>query len=256
MVHKIPCVALSVVPDVTLYHVGPALDHGPLPALFYFALSGPDSLTLDPYNQPIQFLHGEQIRSFSMDLPAHENNLPATEALKTWAEDYGRGFNCLEDFFEKFSLAIEFAIRQKLTLPEKICVAGLSRGGFIAAHIAARDERIRSILAFAPITKLRNAKEFASLREHPTLRALDLTELSDQLSKRHVRLYIGNRDTRVDTRSCFEFAMTLVEKAHEKRVRSPQVEFLMTPSIGQHGHGTSPETFRAGATWIKQCLGI
>lgn len=245
---------LEVAPDIALYHVGPSLDHGPLPSLFYFALSGRDSLAKDPYNQPVQFLQKHMFRSFSMDLPAHENQLSPTDALTVWAEDFSRGYNCLGEFLDKTSQAIDFAIRERFVDPKKLAIAGLSRGGLIAAHIAARDERFRFLLAFAPMTKLGVAKEFSHLREDPTVRSFDTLDLAQDLCNRHIRIYIGNRDTRVETRSCFEFAAALADKAYEKKIRSPQIEFIMSPSTGQMGHGTPPEVFRAGSMWIAECL--
>ncbi len=248
------CAELRVSPDVALYHSGPALDHGPLPSFFYFALSGPDSLCLDPFNQPVQFLHGKMIRVFSMTLPGHENALPPAQALSLWAEDISKGLDPIGDFLDKAALAIDFAIREKFADPSKMAVGGLSRGGFIAAHVAARDPRFRFLLGFAPLTKLHKAKEFAQMQDHPLVRSLALETLAEFLCDRHVRLYIGNYDTRVGTRSCFDFSMSLAEKAHEKKIRSPQVELIISPSVGQMGHGTPPSIFQQGADWIANCL--
>ncbi len=243
--------ALTVAPDVTLYHTGPALDHGPLPSLFYFAISGPDSLTLDPFNQPVQFLCGPMIRIFSMTLPGHENGLPATEAMGLWAEEMGQGKDRLSPFFDAVQLAVDFAVREQFADPKKMGVAGLSRGGFVAAHVAARDERFRCLLGFAPLTRLGKIREFAHLQENPLVQNFDLVRLASSLCDRSVRLYIGNSDTRVGTGDCFEFAMSLVE---EKKPRTAQVELFITPSIGQMGHGTSPEIFQQGAQWIASHL--
>lgn len=246
--------ALNAGSGVTLYHTGPALNHGPLPAVFYFALSGPDSLTLDPFNQPVQFLLGQKIRIFSLTLPGHENSLPATQAIQLWAEDIARGIDCLGNFLEQAEIAFHFALTQQLIDPNKCAAAGLSRGGFLAAHFAARLEKIRFLLAFAPITKLQSAKEFAEYRDDPRVTRWDLEHTASFLYHRHVRLYIGNCDTRVGTRSCFNFAESLVNQAVEKKIRSPQIELFITPSIGQMGHGTSPEIFRRGADWLVDCF--
>ncbi len=251
---EISCSALTVAPDITLYHVGPPLDLGPLPSFFYFALSGPDTLCLDPFNQPVQFLQGRMIRIFSLTLPGHENHLPATQAIQVWAEDISRGADRIENFLDQTAAAIDFAIREKFVDPAKIAMGGLSRGGLIAAHAAAREERARFLLLFAPVTQLGRAKEFAQLQNHPQVLAYDLERLSDSLCNRHVRIYIGNNDTRVSTRSCFDFAMALTEKAVEKKIRSPQIEMIISPSIGQMGHGTSPEVFRQGARWLEESL--
>ncbi|HSX10327.1 MAG TPA: prolyl oligopeptidase family serine peptidase [Chlamydiales bacterium] len=245
---KTTCSALTVAPDVTLYHTGPALDHGPLPSLFYFAISGPDSLTLDPFNQPVQFLGGKMVRIFSMTLPGHEANLPASGAMSIWAEEQGKG---IDPFLDSVQLAVDFAIREKFADPSKLGAAGLSRGAFIAAHLAARDERFRFLLGFAPLTRLSKLKEFAHLTENPFVNNLDLIHLAKALGDRHVRLYIGNHDTRVGTRECFDFAMALVD---HKSARTSQVELIIGPSIGHMGHGTSPEVFQQGAHWLENCL--
>jgi len=248
------CCALAVGPDIALYHRGPALDHGPLPSFFYFSLSGTDSLCTDPFNQPVQFLQGQMIRVFSMTLPGHESRLPATQAMQTWADDYARGLDPIEGFLNALSSAVDFAVQQKFADPEKMAVGGLSRGGFIAFHAAARDERFRWVLAFAPITELHRVREFAHLQDDPTVRFFDAVNVCKQLSSRQLRLYIGNHDTLVNTRACFDFSQRVVEEAVQQQIRSPQVELFLHPSIGHKGHGTPPEIFRQGADWISSCL--
>jgi esterase FrsA len=213
-----------VAPGVALYHTGPALDHGPLPSIFYFALSGTDSLTQDPINQPIQFLSDQWIRCFSMTLPAHESGLSPKDAMATWAEDMLKGVDVVGEFIEQALMAIEFAIRQKFADKEKMGLMGLSRGAFIASHLAAQEERFRSIVQFAPLTNLAKIKEFQGIQkiqEHPIIQGLDLFALAPKLSNQHIRFYIGNKDQRTDTRSCIEFALHLAEQSS---LRSPQIE--------------------------------
>lgn len=245
------CNALNVAPDVTLYHTGPALDHGPLPSLFYFSLSGPDSLCLDPFNQPVQFLHGEMVRVFSLTIPGHENELPAKEAMKVWADDMQKGHNRIGEFLDQIQLAVDFAIKEQFANPKKLAAAGLSRGAFIAAHVTARDERFRHYVGFAPMTKLSAIKEFHEMRHNQIANGLDLIHLAEKLSDRHTKLFIGNEDTRVGTHHCFDFAMEIVK---QKKGRSAQVELLIYPSIGQMGHGTPPEIFKQGANWLLSHL--
>ena len=248
------CCALNVGPDITLYHTGPALDLGPLPCFFYFSLSGSDSLCRDPFNQPVQFLAGKMIRIFSMTLPGHENELPPTEALRIWADDFAKKRNPIDDFLNAFVSAVDFVIKEKFADPEKMAIGGLSRGGFAALHAAARDERFKNVLAFAPITDLHKMKEFHHIQEDPLVRSLGASHLSKILIDRRIRIYIGNHDTVVGTRSCFDFAMSVVEEAHKVKIRSPQVEFFLYPAIGHKGHGTPPEVFKMGADWIATCL--
>ncbi len=247
MVVKNRCNALHIRPDITLYHVGPALDHGPLPSLFYFAISGPDSLCLDPFNQPVQFLQGQMARIFSMTLPGHENDLPATGAMKIWADDLKNGKDMISPFIDAILLALDFAVKEKFADPLHLTAGGLSRGAMIAAHLAARDSRFKKLVCFAPLTKLSKIKEFAHQTDLASANRLDLIHLAPNLSDRHVRIFIGNEDTRVGTRECFEFAMALV--AHKKQ-RTAQVGLEIYPSIGQMGHGTPPEIFKKGVEWI------
>jgi predicted esterase len=241
------CCAINVAPDITLYHSGPPLDLGPLPSFFYFALSGTDSLMLEPYSQPIEFLHGQMIRVFSMTLPGHENGLPAAKAIQLWAEDYERRLDPLSDFLDAFEKAVNFAIEQKFVDPNKMAIGGLSRGSFIAFHAASRDERFKYLLGFAPLTDLSKVKEFTTV---PHFLNLNPTKLIHQ----NMRLYVSNHDTRIDTKACLDFAMSVVNSAVSHNVRSPKVEVILYPPVGHQGHGTPPEIFKAGADWIASCL--
>lgn len=233
-------VEINVAPGISLYHIGPPLDLGPMPSLFYFALSGPDSLGLDPFNQPVQFLHGKMIRIFSMTLPGHENGLPATEAIQIWADDP----SAIETFLENFDTALAFAIKNQFVNPNKIAAAGLSRGGFIALQVAMHQDKIGSVLGFAPVTDLSLLKEFRGKQDPYPLEPKRLIHKS-------IKFFIGNADTRVGTKTCFQFANAIVETS---QIRSPKVEFTMYPSIGHHGHGTPPEIFKQGAEWISTQL--
>jgi pimeloyl-ACP methyl ester carboxylesterase len=240
--------AIQVRPDLTLYHTGPALDHGPLPSIFYFALSGPDSLCLDPFNQPVQFLLGRSVRVFSLTLPGHENGLPASKAMQVWADDFAKGLDPLAAFLDDCFEAVAFTIAEKFADPEQLGVMGLSRGGLVALHAAARNPDLRHILCFAPVTDLRSLKEFGPLQENRAVQSYRAETLKNVLQDKHIRIYIGNHDTRVDTRLSFEFAMSVVESA--ETIRTPQVELFITASMGKDGHGTSPEIFAQGAEWI------
>lgn len=216
-----------------LYYTGPSLADGPLPTLFYFALSGEDSLGTDPYNQPVQFLQGTPLRIFSLTLPLHDGTFSYQEAIEAWTEDL------LLSFFDEAEDAIRYTERQGWIQKGKLALAGLSRGGLIASHLTARLPEVSYLLGFAPVTRPR------------TLPKLDLLLIADKLCDRHVRFYIGNRDERVSTRNTTEVVLRLAELSSH---RSPQIELILTPSIGQMGHGTSFETFSKGAEWIATIL--
>ncbi len=220
--------------------VGPPFEEGALPALFYFALSAEDSLGKDPFNQPVKLLGGLPIRIFSMTLPAHENGLCPENAIKVWEERMKSGDPVIPPFIEEVKEAIGHLkphIKQG-----RLAVAGLSRGAYIACHVAAVCPEVSHILGFAPLTRFRAAKN------------LDLENLIPTLYNRNIRFYIGNRDTRVGTENAFSFIYKLADEAHKNRLRTAPIEMIIGPSIGRHGHGTSPEVFQNGTDWIKGVL--
>jgi len=236
--------------------LGPNLEKGKLPAFFYFALSSSDSLTLHPYNQPALHMADEKIRVFSFMIPGHEPGLNKFHAMQYWADQMRGGFPLLGKFFEQTEAAIGWLIEQGLVDPEHMGAGGLSRGGFIATHIAARLPSLHTLLGFAPLTELAKLQEFSSDVALQRLAAdLDLIHLAEHLTHvHHIRFYIGNLDTRVSTDACYQFIRKLAEVRHAKHARRQKVELMITQSIGHHGHGTDPQIFLEGALWAKQQL--
>lgn len=258
MAHKqvITCSTIQIPSGPSICFTGPPLSHGKMPALFYFALSGQASLCTDPYNQPAVFLSGFPIRVYSITLPGHEQESQFVHAIKYWAQEISLGNNIIHQFAEQVRQAIDYLVEHGWIDVEKIAVAGLSRGGFIAAHVAAQDPRIKLILGFAPLTKLTYAKEFADLREHLLAQSLDLQNLIQPLIGRPLRFYIGNRDVRVGTENCFKFIMELAEASFACQIRSAPAELIITSSQGQYGHGTLPHVFQEGISWLSTKLQI
>jgi hypothetical protein len=241
--------------NLKVAYTGPHIAKGPLPALFYFALSAQDSLCLDPFNQIVEYLAKLPMRIFSLTLPGHENNLPPTQALDIWAKEIANGRNVIAEFIANVKLAVDTLLLEGALIPEQIGVAGLSRGAFIAAHAAAEIPHFRWILGFAPLVQPAFAKEFQAISHLPLVQSLSLEILVDRLIDRHLRFYIGNLDTRVKTKLCFNFVEKLAQAAYENQIRSPQAELIIGPSIGRDGHGTSKKVFHEGAQWIAEKLG-
>lgn len=229
--------------DLGLAWTGKPLDAGMLPAFFYFALTADESLHLDPFCQPVNFLKDAPMRCFSLTLPFHGEGIDPKNSMALWAEAVRNGEDFLSPFLEKCVQAVDALIEMKLVDPAHLFVGGLSRGGFVALHLAARDPRFRAILGFAPLTKLPNLAEFKDV-------VIQSDEFMEKLVAPAVRFYIGNRDERVSTESAVAFILALTEAKHLHGQRSPQAEIIITPSIGYKGHGTSTQSFNSGAQWI------
>lgn len=232
--------------------IGPPLEEGPLPALFYFALSGRESLHLDPLNQPALFLAKLRMRVFSLDLPGHPPGTEANHGIEAWIKMAQQNENFVAPFVEEVSRTVQQLLEKELLIPGKIAAGGLSRGAFMATHLCAHIPHFKCLLGFAPLTKL---SALPGLAENPLAEQLNLRHQIPALSEYTVRFYIGNQDRRVGTAHCFHFIEELVDTITLTRRPAP-VELLIGPSLGHQGHGTAKETFHQGASWLAEQLGV
>ena len=231
-------------------YVGPPLERGSLPAVFYLALSAKNSLHLHPFNQPVIVLFSHPLRIFSLTLPGYHRS--PTGALNDWALEVGKRRDVISEFSNQVIGRIEELISQNIIKRGEIGVTGLFRGGFIACHIAAKTPLISTILGFAPLTRLDFAKEF----EEVDVAAFNVSHLVHQLSDRTFCFYIGNRDQRLGTAHCFYLTSSLTDSAYHRKIRSPSIELIISASIGHQSHGTSPQIFKHGADWMANQLGF
>lgn len=245
------CKTSSTDEGIEFSYVGPDLDQGYFPTIFYFALSAEDSLCKSPYNQPVQFLSSYPIRIFSLTIPCHDLGLSPAESIATMAQEMRNRKKPVQKFLKKIQFCISFLENKGLLKKEKLGLMGLSRGAFIATHIAAQDSKIPYLLQFSPLTKISNARDFKDIEE---IASYDVQNLTSFLYDKTIRMYIGNRDLRVGTKNAFAFCEQLVEKAFSEKIRSPNIELRLFPSIGHQGHGTSFEIFNEGAQWLANQL--
>lgn len=242
---------LTLGPGMEVFHQGPSLGAGALPTFIYFALSGEESLTLEPINRPAANLKGENVRAFSVTLPFHGDGFDPVNAMHHWAEAFERSSEFMSSFIEKTLQMISLLLQQGLIDENRFAVGGLSRGAFIAAQIAAREPKVGAFLGYSPLTDFRKLDSFHKLQNFEHTAPFDLINLIPQLIRHPVRFYIGNRDVRVKTRSAFDLIEALSNYAYEHGIRSPEAELTVFPSIGHKGHGTPPEIFDQGIEWIK-----
>lgn len=154
------------------------------------------------------------------------------------ADSYGRaipGMNAAiaahRDIFGEFvrdgRVLLDRCIADGSAKSGRIVAAGISRGGFSAAHLMASDSRISAGAFLAPVTTLSALTEF---RENATAQAvtrLNLWNLAKKLAGRRIWLGIGYADTRVDTTAACKFYMALRE-AENCALSESKVEFYIT----------------------------
>lgn len=252
--NNIPIHSLKLPNSLEVQYIGPQIDIGPLPSVFYFALSAEESLSVNPYSQPVEYLSSYPIRIFSMTLPFHGKGYSNVEALKIWAEKIKEGQNILEDFIQNAVKTIDTMVEEKIITPYNIGIAGLSRGALVALNIAALCPRIPNILLFAPLLDLAYVEEFINLKNNTQVKNTSSLNLAHYLLNRNIRIYIGNRDIRVGTDISFNFIRKISELSFNKKISPCNAEMIIKPSIGAYGHGTSSESFNDGAKWLSSKL--
>ncbi len=246
------------IPDLLSFsYLGEDFSAGPRPTLIYFSLSDKESLELAPYNSPATLFQGKSHRTLSFTLPGHGPGYDKHKAMSYWGDEIDKASYLLENFIDKAALSIGWLIDRGLIDPKHVAICGLSRGAFIATHIAAKEKRIPVVLGFAPLTAITEADSYKVYKENVRFQSacekLNLISLTEDLTHlKHLRFYIGNHDTCVSTDACYSFIRLLSHKVHEKRARHCQIELRIYHAIGHQGHGTPPHIFEEGIEWLQK----
>ena len=222
-----------------------------MPAVFYFALTAEQSLTLSPINSPAAFLSLKKVRIFSWSLFAHDNKTDPKESMVLWARALKSNSPFVSEFIKTAQNNLSYLIEKKWIKEDAIAACGLSRGGFLSTHWAASDPRIQVLVGFAPLINVHSRGVFAELNDSSFARSLDLIHLKDKLSKTYIGYYTGNHDQSTGTMPVMELVKAISDTAYTKKIRSPQTHLFVYPSVGHKGHGTAPHIFYSGSEFIS-----
>jgi len=193
--------------------------------VFFFALSAKDSLFLPPFCHPVDTLLKMGVRVISTTLPFHENNEREYGIDTIWHEGKER----LSTFLDHLVKSID-EIKEKY--PGPFGAMGISRGGFISLHLAARCPDIKAVCAFAPMLKVKDLEEF------------DLFNKTEDLKETNIALFVGHNDIAIGTEQVIQLQKELLEKNKHGKIVTK-----ISPSIGHRGHGTSDPIFHEGVMW-------
>jgi esterase FrsA len=240
--------------DLNFLYFGPDLFWGPMPTVVYFTIDAHSSLAVDPFNQPIVPMMNHSMRVFSIDLPEHGSDLDPHTALERWAKHYQKGTPLVERFIEKLTRFLDY-LHQQTLIDHRLGVMGLSRGAFIAAHLAHASKRVKHLVGFSPLTDLSKVKEFQQLPTLPDLPPA-IGDLKNTFAECSFKIFIGNQDTRVSTHRALGTVLSLADEAAACGIKSPPIEGVIYPSIGHMGHGTPPHIFEAGSLDMVKKLGF
>ena len=226
----------------------PLQQNAPAPTLLLLASTGVDTLTIEPYCCVGRLLHARGWNVVSLDIPCHGADCRAGEPaeLAGWVVRIGQGEDFVTDFRARVNDTLAHLIAADIADPRRIAAAGTSRGGFLAFHAAAVNQRIRAVAAFSPATDLRALREFTDQQENPLLSRLSLEESVEALADRAVWITIGNADERVDTARVVAFAHALAAGA---RKHDPAGEMVLR-LLPVPGHCSFSAWHDAAAAWL------
>ncbi len=225
----------------------------PAPTLFIFSSTIEESLGNAYYRQCGNELAEKGYLCVSLDLPCHgkDERTDEPKGLSGWRDRAVKGEDFMAPMVTRAKKVLDHLIAEGYTDATKTAACGTSRGGFVAAHVAGADERVRCVAAFAPVTDLTGLREFHGTGENPLVRSLSLRQKADELAGRAVWLVIGDQDARVDTDRTIELArrITAASLAVKKESR---VELHVMPDA--RGHAIPDSSAARAAAWITEQL--
>jgi dienelactone hydrolase len=225
----------------------------PAPTLLVFSATIEESLE-DPYfRQSGTLLADQGFICISLDLPGHGRDERGDEPtnLAAWRYRSDKSEDFVTPFTQQVTSVLDYLVEQGYTDPERIAACGTSRGGFMALHATAADERIRATAAFAPVTALMTLREFEGTENQPFADSLSIKAHADRLAGRSLWLVIGDRDERVGTDDTIAFARRVSRLSLEQSKLS-DVTLLVQPE--PKGHTTPEASPERAALWIVQRL--
>ncbi len=244
-------VILKTTPGGVEYGVWGNPEAAAAPTLFILAGTIEGTLSKPYFRQCGNELAEKGYLCVSIDIPCHGRQVEegGPSGLGGWSLRVGNGEDIVAECNERLSAVLDHLIETKLSDPQKIAICGTSRGGFLAIHFAAHDDRVKCSAGFAPVTDLAALSEFRGKQEYPLVKKLNLAAHADQLAGRPVWIVIGDRDDRVGTQSAMNLATALSAAARKKDVPSHvELHVLSEP----RGHTTPRGSTQLAADWIHR----
>lgn len=201
--------------------------------VFFFSLSASDSLNLSPFCHPVDTLLDNGLHVISTTLPDHENNNRPYPISDIW----GGKTNTIEQFLNDLQTSI---LEISSIFPPPYGAMGISRGGFIALHLASMMKEISSVCCFSPMLSVKEKLSIFPIKKH--------------LTTKKIHFFVGHNDTLINTKDVINLSHEITSLAQEKKQHNVNIQTTIFPSIGRHGHGTPDPIFQQGAQWITNNL--
>jgi hypothetical protein len=220
--------------------------------VIFFTTTAKEALEVPPLCNPSNLLQDHHIRVISFDLPLHDDTIPSFDGVKRWTSHMAENN---EDILDLFLKEVSEWIDQNLPPSAPLGFMGISRGAFLAAHLANYRGKKYPLLLFSPMHDLEYPWLWTAQSEIPLfVEKYRMSHIRSFLKDCPVFLSIGNNDERVHTHKLIHFYEQMIEEKKKGQQRNIPLELHVFPSIGMYGHGTSDNIFSLGTTWMNQIL--
>lgn len=229
-----------------------SLQH-PAPVLFVLASTIEASLAKPYFRQCGNQLARQGWLCVTIDLPCHGTQVRAgvPSGLGGWSYRAARNDDFVTEACTRLTAVLDHLLKEGIADPARIAVCGTSRGGYLALQFAAREQRVGSVAAFAPVTDLAALQEFHAVKDVPFVAKLSAIAAAEQLAGRPVWIVIGDQDARVDTDQSIALARRITAVSREQKLVSRvELHVLAEP----RGHTTPPGSAELAASWIARQL--
>ncbi len=246
--------------NITLYQTASGIRFGlcgakpnaPAPTLIVIASTIQDSLSSDDYNKAGNILAKHGWISIALDTPCHgaDHREGEPEGLNGWRSRLEQGDNFVAVFNKQVAEVLDYLVHERYTDPQRIAVAGTSRGGFMGLNLMAAEPRVKCAAAFAPVAELPVLTEFKGLENHAPTQSIALPSIAEKLAGRPVWICIGNNDQRVGTDSVIAFTRKVVAASFAQKKPAPiEIHVMQT-----EGHAIHKTAHDEAAAWLAAKL--
>lgn len=151
-------------------------------------------------------------------------------------------------FLQRCSAGMDRLIAAGYVDPQRIFVAGFSRGGLCAAHFAAVDARVRGLLCFQPVTQLNELSPWFDGHPAPEAAAVeDAALLAPALAGKSAFVTVNTWDLTINTDAAVGFARALTAAGAPTATWVPDVT-LRVQTVA--GHPSPAAALEEGRDWL------
>ncbi len=263
-----PSVPITILrlPDGTRFGlIGPRPSR-PAPTVFLLA-HGLETMADEPhYTDAGRLLTPHGFLGVVLDPPAHGKDVRPGETgaldggLKGWRQRLDNGEDFVAPFVAHCRGVLDYLVREKLADPDRVGAIGISRGGFLAIHLAAAEPRIRCVVGLSPVVDVMVLREFNGTPRTDLAAQLSLAAAIPRLVGRPLWISISNNDERVGADRVIAFSRARVAASIGGRAGNPivPVELVVGPAVsaGGSGHYSVQEADALAANWILRQFGM